>query len=81
MCFASLGGNPFDDASAADETTVSGELDTAAVEVGMDGQRHTFEWPADKRLLDLLKENGDGGMVDGLHGGRHQVASRRAAAE
>lgn len=32
--------------------------DTAAVEVELDGQRHRFAWPRQKRLLDLLLDNG-----------------------
>ncbi|RRO17531.1 ferredoxin--NADP reductase [Saccharopolyspora rhizosphaerae] len=64
--FASLAGNPFDTATPADasteqngpEDTESDAPEDAVVEVTIDGESHTFTWPADKRLLDLLKENG-----------------------
>jgi 3-ketosteroid 9alpha-monooxygenase subunit B len=67
--FVSLGGNPFDTAkpapgSAGPEPGPAAEAAStpaarlARVEVQLAGEHHTFDWPADKRLLDLLQDNG-----------------------
>ncbi|WP_406691761.1 ferredoxin--NADP reductase [Saccharopolyspora sp. ID03-671] len=56
--FASLAGNPFDTATPAAAETEDSQPEDSVVEVTIDGEAHTFTWPADKRLLDLLKENG-----------------------
>lgn len=56
--FASLAGNPFDTATPAEPAEAQTQSEDSVVEVTLDGEDHTFTWPADKRLLDLLKENG-----------------------
>ncbi|MDI2029706.1 ferredoxin--NADP reductase [Saccharopolyspora sp. TS4A08] len=56
--FASLAGNPFDTATPAAAEAEDSQPEDSVVEVTIDGEAHTFTWPADKRLLDLLKENG-----------------------
>ncbi len=53
--FASLNGNPFERAAAA-PPTADGRPST--VEVELDGERHTFSWPGNTRLLDLFLDNG-----------------------
>ncbi|GLY69808.1 ferredoxin--NADP reductase [Amycolatopsis taiwanensis] len=52
--FVSLGGNPFE---ATTEPT-TGESDTAALRVNLDGTEHTFPWPRQRKLLDLLLDKG-----------------------
>ncbi|TDD85947.1 ferredoxin--NADP reductase [Saccharopolyspora karakumensis] len=56
--FASLAGNPFDTATPAEPAGEEAQPEDSVVEVTIDGEDHTFTWPADKRLLDLLKDNG-----------------------
>ncbi|MBQ0923735.1 ferredoxin--NADP reductase [Saccharopolyspora endophytica] len=56
--FASLAGNPFDAATPAEPANEQSRPEDSVVEVTIDGEDHTFTWPADKRLLDLLKDNG-----------------------
>lgn len=56
--FASLAGNPFDAATPAEPANEESRPEDSVVEVTIDGEDHTFTWPADKRLLDLLKDNG-----------------------
>ncbi|GAB3687359.1 2Fe-2S iron-sulfur cluster-binding protein [Saccharopolyspora tripterygii] len=72
--FASLAGNPFDNATQAEPATApepepapdpapeesaeQAEPEESVVDVTLDGENHVFNWPADKRLLDLLKEKG-----------------------
>lgn len=56
--FASLAGNPFDAATPAQPAGEESRPEDSVVEVTIDGEDHTFTWPADKRLLDLLKDNG-----------------------
>jgi 3-ketosteroid 9alpha-monooxygenase subunit B len=50
--FISLSGNPFIDVEEPED----GE--EATVEVDLDGQEHTFQWPRHKKLLDLLLDKG-----------------------
>jgi 3-ketosteroid 9alpha-monooxygenase subunit B len=54
--FASLGGNPFDRAVAAETRDASNRV--TKVEVDIEGGSHTFDWPADTRLLSLLESKG-----------------------
>lgn len=57
--FASLGGNPFDRAVAAEPEAPEGAHDRVTkVEVDIEGASHTYDWPADTRLLALLEANG-----------------------
>lgn len=56
--FASLVGNPFDTATPAEPAGEESQPEDSVVEVTIDGEDHTFTWPAGKRLLDLLKDNG-----------------------
>ncbi|MFD1045263.1 2Fe-2S iron-sulfur cluster-binding protein [Kibdelosporangium lantanae] len=51
--FISLSGNPFEEVEVTEE---DGEEATVAVD--LDGQEHTFPWPRNKKLLDLLLEKG-----------------------
>ena len=52
--FISLSGNPFE--QSVEELPADG--DEATVEVELDGREHSFSWPRNKRLLDLLLEKG-----------------------
>jgi 3-ketosteroid 9alpha-monooxygenase subunit B len=52
--FSSLGANPFEQATPAPPSEARG---SATVEVTLDGERHSFTWPADVKLLDLLLAN------------------------
>ncbi|TDC90526.1 ferredoxin--NADP reductase [Saccharopolyspora aridisoli] len=56
--FASLAGNPFDSAAPAEPAGEEAQPEDSVVEVTIDGEARTFTWPADKRLLDLLEDNG-----------------------
>lgn len=59
--FGPLDGNPFEDTRPG-ESEERRPPETAArtgrVEVELDGEQHAFDWPGDKRLLDLLLEKG-----------------------
>lgn len=52
--FISLAGDPFH----ATEPTGASQDERAVVEVLLDGQEHTFDWPCDTKLLDLLRQHG-----------------------
>lgn len=54
--FQSLTGNPFEEGPTA-RTRPDGRA-ASRVQVQLDGERHAFRWPADRRLLDLLLDNG-----------------------
>ncbi|SFQ08799.1 3-ketosteroid 9alpha-monooxygenase subunit B [Amycolatopsis arida] len=58
--FVSLGGNPFETTTPAEPAAAPTEPteQPATVEVELDGARHEFAWPRDRRLLDLLLERG-----------------------
>lgn len=56
--FISLTGNPFAETEEAAGTDGVAEGQAATVEVDLDGQEHTFPWPRNKKLLDLLLEKG-----------------------
>ncbi|MQA83868.1 MAG: 2Fe-2S iron-sulfur cluster binding domain-containing protein [Streptosporangiales bacterium] len=56
--FGPLDGNPFEDAHAAQPEQPSEARPCGRVEVELDGEQHAFDWPADRRLLDLLLEKG-----------------------
>ena len=61
--FVSLTEDPFAGLSAGSESPVenapagAGDVDSS-VDVHLDGERHTFRWPAGTLLLDLLRERG-----------------------
>ncbi|HEX4250589.1 MAG TPA: ferredoxin--NADP reductase [Pseudonocardia sp.] len=60
--FVSLTEDPFAGLSSASEnpaeqTSAGGDVDSS-VDVQLDGERHTFRWPAGTLLLDLLRERG-----------------------
>jgi 3-ketosteroid 9alpha-monooxygenase subunit B len=52
--FSSLGANPFEKAAPA---PVAPARPAATVEVELDGVRRRLDWPADRKLLDLLLDN------------------------
>jgi 3-ketosteroid 9alpha-monooxygenase subunit B len=52
--FISLSGNPFD----APVEAAPADGDHASIEVDLDGEQHTYEWPRHKKLLDVLLDNG-----------------------
>lgn len=54
--FVSLRGDPFD--GALPTPRLSGADRTVRVEVELDSERHCFDWPSDRRLLDVLTGNG-----------------------
>lgn len=54
--FISLAGDPFRAAEPAEQAPE--EVESAVVEVVLDDQEHTFDWPCDTRLLDLLRKRG-----------------------
>lgn len=65
--FVSLGGNPFQDALPAERSSgTATERDRgtdvpsepATLDVELDGERHTFAWPRERKLLDYLLEQG-----------------------
>lgn len=57
--FGPTSGNPFADARTGEpEEQPEGATGTGRVEVELDGEHHAFDWPTDKRLLDLLLERG-----------------------
>jgi len=55
--FKSLGANPFERAVAAAPSTAPA-APASMVAVTLDGERHSFDWPADTKLLDLLLARG-----------------------
>jgi 3-ketosteroid 9alpha-monooxygenase subunit B len=52
--FVSLGGNPFD-TGPAPQAEATG---TTKLRVELDGERHEFSWPRQRKLLDFLLERG-----------------------
>lgn len=52
--FVSLGANPFDTTPAPQDDGT----ETTALRVDLDGEFHTFSWPRQRKLLDLLLETG-----------------------
>lgn len=54
--FKSLGTNPFE--QAASTAPATGGRGSATVRVELDGTRHSFTWPAEEKLLDLLLARG-----------------------
>jgi len=57
--FQSLAENPFSMASAVAAVPVGdAEGRTASLQVELDGETHTFEWPAQTKLLDFLLDRG-----------------------
>ncbi|MEV4316557.1 ferredoxin--NADP reductase [Actinocrispum sp. NPDC049592] len=52
--FISLSGNPFEE----NVEELPGDGDNATIEVDLDGEQHTYEWPRHKKLLDVLLDNG-----------------------
>jgi len=55
--FKSLGANPFERAVAAPPSTARA-APASMVAVALDGERHSFEWPSEVKLLDLLLARG-----------------------
>lgn len=53
--FRSLSDDPFD--PPVETATAMGRPDSS-VQVELDGERHTFRWPAGTKLLDLLRDRG-----------------------
>jgi 3-ketosteroid 9alpha-monooxygenase subunit B len=53
--FLSLAKNPF---AAMDEPEITGDGRVATVRVTLDGEQHTVAWPAERRLLDVLLDQG-----------------------
>lgn len=53
--FASLGANPFDQATTA---APDPDGEKAVVELELDGKRHTVDWPVTSKLLDVLLDKG-----------------------
>jgi len=54
--FQSLAINPFEDVVAV--TADAGDGSIAALEVELDGETHTYEWPTQTKLLDFLLDQG-----------------------
>ncbi|TVT55226.1 ferredoxin--NADP reductase [Amycolatopsis rhizosphaerae] len=52
--FVSLGGNPFDTGPAPE----TGTDETSELHVELDGERHSFTWPRQQKLLDFLLDKG-----------------------
>ena len=54
--FVSLTDDPFEAGGSQPAAPVDGAAST--VEVELDGERHTLDWPAGTKLLDLLRDKG-----------------------
>ncbi|QWF76907.1 ferredoxin--NADP reductase [Amycolatopsis sp. CA-230715] len=54
--FVSLGGNPFEVASAAAPSTE--DTGSAGLTVELDGDTHSLDWPRQRKLLDFLLDSG-----------------------
>ncbi len=54
--FQSLADNPFE--AVVPAPVADGDGRTASLQVELDGETHTFEWPAQTRLLDFLLDKG-----------------------
>jgi 3-ketosteroid 9alpha-monooxygenase subunit B len=75
--FQSLGANPFEQGSPAP----SGSRGAASVRVTLDGARHSFDWPGDTKLLDLLLDNGVDAPYSCREGACSACACRLVAGE
>jgi 3-ketosteroid 9alpha-monooxygenase subunit B len=75
--FQSLGANPFEQASPAPSTSRA----AASVRVTLDGARHSFDWPGDTKLLDLLLDNGVDAPYSCREGACSACACRLVAGE
>jgi 3-ketosteroid 9alpha-monooxygenase subunit B len=56
--FVSLDGNPFEDVPEAAPAATDETDGTAALEVTLDGETRTFDWPKRTKLLDFLLDQG-----------------------
>lgn len=56
--FVSLGGNPFERATAAAPTAEEEALGPASLTVELDGATREFAWPRNEKLLDFLLDQG-----------------------